>query len=150
MQEVTNAVDQTRREIETRYDFRGSKSSVQLQAAEIHIVADDNMKLKAMQEILKQKLAKRGVGLKSVTFQDPVPGGGDVLKQTVTVKQGMTDEELKRLNKMVREQKMKVTSQIQGAQLRVTGKKRDDLQEVIGYFKQAVQDIDLQFVNFRD
>ncbi|MBX7136984.1 MAG: YajQ family cyclic di-GMP-binding protein [Oligoflexia bacterium] len=150
LQEVTNAVDQTRREISTRYDFKDSKSSVELKVAEIHIVADDNMKLKAVQDILRQKLSKRGVSLKMVVFEDPIPGGGDTLKQTVKVKQGLQDEELKRVNKAIKEMKFKVTSQIQGNQLRVTGKKRDDLQEVIGALKGQIQDLELQFTNFRE
>jgi len=152
LNEVTNAVDQTSREIATRYDFKDSKSSVTLNLKDkvIDIVADDNMKLKALNEILKQKLSKRGISLKSVVFEEAKPAGGDLLKQVVKIKQGLTDEELKKLNKQIKETKMKINSQIQGDQLRVMGKKRDDLQEAIAYLRANVTDIELQFVNFRD
>ena len=143
-QEVKNAVDQVQREIAQRYDFKNSKSAVALKdIATIEIVA-------ALQDLLRQKLAKRGVSPKSAKFNDPVKASGDSLRQEVKVKQGLTDDELKRLNKLIKEQKTKVNSQIQGDQLRVSGKKRDDLQAVIAALRAAVTDIDLQFVNFRD
>ena len=152
MNEVTNAVDQTSREIATRYDFKDSKSSLSLNAKDsvIDIVADDNMKLKALNEILRQKLSKRGISLKSVEFEEAQPAGGDTLKQIVKIKQGLTDEELKKLNKQIKDIKLKVNTQIQGDQLRVMGKKRDDLQEAIAFLKANISDIELQFINFRD
>lgn len=150
LQEVANAVDQTRREIETRYDFKGSKAEVTLNDNVITIIADDQMRLQSVQDILRQKLAKRDVNLRSVTFEDARPAGGDTLRQEVKIKQGLETEELKRLNKLIKAQKFKVTSQIQGDQLRVSGKKRDELQEVINHFKLEVSDLDLQFINFRD
>ena len=150
MQEVMNAVEQVRREIGQRYDFKGSKVSVTLEGEEVHLVADDNMKLKSVQELLKQKFAKRSVSLKSVVFEESVPAGGDVLKQTVKIRQGLKDEELKRLTKIIKGLSVKVQSQIQADQLRVTGKKRDDLQVVITELKNGVQDLDLQFINFRE
>ena len=150
LQEVRNAVDQTRREITTRYDFKDSKSSVDITDTIITVMADDKMKLKAVQEILRQKLAKRNVSLKSVIFEDEQSVGGDMIKQIVNVKQGLSDEEQKKINKMIKGFKIKVTSQIQGEQIRVTGKKRDDLQSVIAELRSNVDDIELQFVNFRD
>ena len=150
LQEVANAVDQTRREITTRYDFKGSKAEVSLTDGVINILADDQLRMKSIQEILRQKLAKRNVSLRSVIFKDATPAGGDMLRQDVTVKQGLEAEELKRLNKMIKAEKFKVSSQIQGDQLRVSGKKRDILQEVISHFKQNVTDLELQFTNFRD
>lgn len=150
LQEVANAVDQTRREIETRYDFKGSKSEVSVSDAIINILADDQLRLKSIQEILRQKLAKRNVSLRSVVFQDAKPAAGDMLRQEVTVKQGLEADELKRLNKMIKAEKFKVSSQIQGDQLRVSGKKRDELQDVISHFKQAIKDLELQYINFRD
>lgn len=152
MQEVKNAVDQVSRELNQRYDFKGSKSSVELREAEsrIVVVADDNMKLTAIQEIMRQKLAKRGVSLKSVEFKPETKAGGDTLRQEIDVKQGMSEEQLKKVNKVVKESKIKVTSQIQGDQVRVTGKKRDDLQDVIAVLKSEIKDIDLQFTNFRE
>lgn len=103
-----------------------------------------------MEEILRQKLSKRGVSLKSVTFEEAQAAGGDTLKQTVTVKQSLSDDEKKRINKLIKESKLKVTSQIQGDQVRVTGKKRDDLQTAIAHLRASASDLDLQFTNFRE
>lgn len=149
-QEVKNALDQARREIETRYDLKGSKCSIEQADSVLTIIADDQMKLKAVQEILRQKLSKRGVSLRSVEFKDPESASGDTLRQLVQIKDGLTDDELKKINKTIKTLKIKVTSQIQGDQVRVTGKKRDDLQSVISHLKQELKDVDLQFVNFRD
>jgi len=152
MQEVKNAVDQTAREIQTRYDFKDVKATVELHEKEgaIALHAPDKLRLSAMEEILKQKLSKRGVSLKSVTFADPQPAGGDTLRQSVTVKQGLSEDERKRINKLIKDTKLKVTSQIQGDQVRVTGKKKDDLQTAIAQIRTSVTDLDLQFTNFRD
>ncbi|MCL4147962.1 UNVERIFIED_CONTAM: hypothetical protein GTU68_031396 [Idotea baltica] len=148
--EITNAVDQVTREIANRYDFKGSKSAIELKENLIEIVADDDMKLRAVQDVLKQKLSKRGISLKSVDFKKEEKAGGDLIKQEVEIKNGLTQDELKKLNKLVKAEKMKVSCQIQGDQLRVSGKKRDDLQTVIAFFKEKVTDLDLQFENFRD
>lgn len=150
LQEVRNAVDQVAREISQRYDFRGSKSSIELKELIILLEADDKMKLAAMQDLLRQKLAKRGVGLKSIEFKDEQKASGDSLRQEVHVKQGLKDDELKKINKLIKELKLKVNSSIQGDQLRVSGKKRDDLQDAIAAIKVQVKDIDLQFGNFRE
>jgi uncharacterized protein YajQ (UPF0234 family) len=151
MQEVRNAVDQVRREIGTRYDFRGSKSKIELKdEGVVEILSEDDMKLRAVQDIFRQKLAKRQISQKSVIFEPSERAGGDMQRQVVKIKQGLQDDELKKLNKMIKGQKMKVTSQIQGDQLRVTGKKRDDLQTVIGFLKENADDLELQFTNFRD
>ncbi len=152
MQEVKNAVDQVSREILTRYDFKDAKVTVELKEkeGEIILVAQDKMKLAAVQDILRQKLSKRNVSLKSVTFEDPEAAGGDTLRQVVLVKQSLSDDERKRINKLIKELKLKITSQIQGDQVRVTGKKRDDLQSAIAELKAAANDIDLQFTNFRE
>ncbi len=152
MTEVLNAVDQTRREIGTRYDFKGSKASVELHEKEstIDLKAEDKMKLDSLGDMLKQKLAKRGVSLRLVEFGEQEKAGGNTLKQTAKVKQGLTTEELKDLNKLVKQQKLKVTCQIQENQLRVTGKKRDILQEVISVLKSDAKNLELQFTNFRD
>ncbi len=151
-QEVLNAVDQVKKEFTTRYDFKGSKASVELKEKEqeIIILADDDMKLSALQEMIKQKLAKRGVSLKSVTFDPETPAGGNMLRQVVKVKQALTSEELKRLSKTVKDEKLKVNVSIQGDQLRVVGKSRDELQGCIQFLKSKIDDLDLQFENFRD
>lgn len=150
IQEVRNAVDQVKREIGSRYDFKGTKVEVELVDHLISIHADDALRLKSVNELLREKLAKRKVSLKSVEFKDSVPAGGDTVKQDVIVKAGLTDEELKKVNKEIKGTKFKVNSQIQGDQLRVMGKKRDDLQSVIAHLRGAITDIDLQFINFRD
>lgn len=150
IQEVRNAVDQVQREISTRYDFKGTKVTVELVDELIKVHADDSMRLKSVQTLLMEKLAKRKVSLKSVEFKDPTPAGGDTIRQEVIIKQGLSDEDLKKINKKIKDQKLKVNTQIQGNQLRVMGKKRDDLQSVIQFLRGDVTDIDLQFNNFRD
>ncbi len=152
MQEVKNAVDQVSREIGQRYDFRDAKATIELHEKEgiILLHGPDKLRMGAMEEILKQKLSKRSVSLKSVTFDEAQPAGGDTLKQSVTVKQSLNDDEKKRINKLIKESKLKVTSQIQGDQIRVTGKKRDDLQAAIAQLRSAASDLDLQFTNFRE
>ena len=152
MQEVKNAVDQVQREVATRYDFKGVLADITLNEKEgqIAIHTADKMKLSALEEMLKQKLSKRGVSLRSVTFEDAQPAGGDTLKQTVNVKQSLTDEERKSINKAIKDTKIKVTSQIQGEQVRVTGKNKDDLQTAIAELRARMTEMDLQFVNFRD
>lgn len=148
--EVLNAVEQAKKEIAQRYDFRGGKSSLELKENVVTVIADDKVRLGAIHEILKQRFAKRGVSLKSLEWKDPESASGDTLRQLVIIKEGLTPEELKRLNKLIKESKLKVSSQAQGNQLRVTGKNRDDLQEVIQQLRTEVQDIELQFNNFRD
>jgi hypothetical protein len=152
MQEVKNAVDQTAREIQTRYDFKDANATVELNEKEatINMHGPDKLRMGALVEILKQKLSKRSVSLKSVTFEDAQPAGGDTLRQKVTVKQGLTDEERKKINKFIKDTKLKVTSQIQGDQVRVTGKSRDDLQTAIAEMRTRLTDLELQFINFRD
>ena len=150
MHEVNNGLDQVRREIGTRYDFKGSKSSVELKEGFIEVIADDEMKLSAVQDMLRQRLAKRGISLKSLEFDEAKKAGGDTIRQEVKLKDSLSSDDLKRLNKLVKAAKLKVTCQIQQDQLRVTGKKRDDLQNVISLLKEQVEDLDLQFVNFRD
>lgn len=152
IQEVKNGIDNTRREVDTRYDFKGVVASIDYQEEEsaITLVASDKMRLTALVEMLKQKLAKRNVSLKSIEFEEPQPAGGDTLRQRAIVKQGLSEEERKRITKLIKDSKIKVNSQIQGDQVRVSGKNRDDLQLAISHLKSAVQDLELQYVNFRD
>lgn len=152
IQEVKNAVDQTHREIQQRYDFKDSNATIELKEKEgvIALHGPDKLRMSAMEEILRQKLSKRGISQKSVTFEEPTPAGGDTLRQTVTIKQALTDEEKKKINKLIKDTKLKVTSQIQGDQVRVTGKKRDDLQTAIATLRTSITDIELQFTNFRE
>ena len=151
-QEVKNAVDQTQREIKTRFDFKGANATVEVNEKDwtITLQGPDKLKMAALEEILKQKLSKRGVSLKSVTFEALQPAGGDTLRQKVLVKQGLTEDERKRVTKNIKDSKLKVTAQIQGDQVRVSGKKRDDLQSTIAHLRSSITDIDLQFTNFRE
>ncbi len=151
MQEVDNAVNQTRKEIETRYDFRGSKSKIEFDKEQIVLHADDDMKLKAITDMLNQKIVKRGVGVRALDYKEPDKGTGGIIRQTVLIKQGISQEDGKSIIKIIKNlPQKKVQAQIQDDQVRVTGPKRDDLQSVIAALKEEVKNIDLQFVNFRD
>lgn len=152
MQEVLNAVDQTKREIGTRYDFKDADASVELLEKESLVVIEvnDRMHLTAVQQILREKLARRSVSLKSVEFEEPEKAGGDRLRAKVKIKQALDSDELKALSKEIRQLKFKVQAQIQGDQLRISGKKRDDLQTVMTHLRAAMPELELQFVNFRD
>ena len=151
-QEVTNAVDQAKREISTRYDFKGSKASIELKEkeSEIILMGEDKMKMSALQQITFQKLSKRQVNLKSIAVGEKVQAGGGLMRQVLKIKQDLSQEELKRLAKIIKDKKMKVSPSIQGTQLRVTGKKRDDLQTCIQILESEAEDLALNFDNFRD
>ncbi|MFW7380523.1 MAG: YajQ family cyclic di-GMP-binding protein [Oligoflexus sp.] len=151
LQEVDNAVNQAAKEIETRFDFRGGQSSIDFDRKEqkIKIIADDDMKLRSMHQILEQKLAKRSIDLRSLEYGKEESAGGQRLRQTVTLKSGLEKEAAKRINKLIKDSKIKVQTQIQDEQIRVTGKKIDDLQAVIATLKQEEFGLPLQFVNMR-
>jgi cyclic-di-GMP-binding protein len=152
LQEVDNAINQARKEIETRYDFKGSKCSIDYDKnATITLVAEDSMKLRSVSEILNQKMAKRGISLKSLEYKETEKASGDTIRQDVVLKQGIKTDDAKRIVKAIKEGKLKkVQGQIQGEQVRVSGPKRDDLQEAIQLVKSEIPDLDLQFTNFRD
>lgn len=150
MQEVDNAVNQARKEISTRYDFKDSKSRIDFDKENLTLLADDNMKLRSITEILNQKLAKRGIGLRSLDYQEPEKAGGDMLRQQVVIKQGISTEDARKIVKLIKDASLKkVQAQIQQDQVRVSGPKRDDLQQVIKLVKEKV-DLELQFINYRD
>ena len=150
--EVLNAVENAMREVTTRFDFKGSNASIEWKQKEhlLVLIAEDDMKLTALREILNQKLSKRGVSLKSITYKEFTKAGGDTLRQEAEVRAGLTPEELKSMNKFIKTLKVKVSSQSQEDQLRVTGKKRDDLQEVMTALREEYKDLDFSFQNFRD
>ena len=153
MQEVDNAVNQTRKEIQTRYDLKNTKCSIELEkdGSFLTVHAEDNMKLKAVTDILGQKMAKRGVGLRALDFQEPEKSSGDSLRQKVLIKQGISTDDGRRMVKVIKEAGLKkVQAQIQDDQLRVSGPKRDDLQVVIKTLKEKIDNLELQFVNYRD
>ena len=150
MQEVDNAINQARKEISTRYDFKGSSSSIEWEKTTITLNADDKMKLSALEEILKQKLSKRGIGPRALDFKEPEKSSGDGLRQLVEIRQGIAIEDARKIVKLIKDKKLKkVQAQIQSDQVRVSGPKRDDLQGVIAILKEEV-DLELQFINFRD
>ncbi len=148
--EVDNAVQNVLREIETRYDFKGSSSTLEHKEGVITIHAEDDLKLKQVQELLKGHATRRSVDAAFLDFQDPEPAAGQSVRQTVRVKQGIDKDLAKRIVKEVKGSKMKVQVAIQGDELRVTGKKRDDLQEVIQFVKGLGLEQPLQYKNFRD
>ncbi|MCB0345104.1 MAG: YajQ family cyclic di-GMP-binding protein [Bdellovibrionales bacterium] len=151
LQEVDNAVNQARKEVETRYDFRGSNSKIEFDKKElITLHASDKMKLQAMTDILNQKISKRGVGIRALDYKEPEEASMGSMRQQVMIKQGISSDDAKKIVKLIKDEKMKkVQAQIQQEQVRVTGPKRDDLQSVIALLKEKV-DLELQFVNFRD
>lgn len=150
IQEVRNAVDQVNREITTRYDFKGANASIELSSDDkITMRADSDFQLQQMSDIFKQKAVKRSLDLLSFKFKDAVINLNNA-QQEILVNQGIESDQAKKLVKMIKETKIKVQAAIQGDQLRVTGKKRDELQEVIAFLKEAKVEIPLQYVNFRD
>lgn len=147
--EVTNAVDQANREITTRFDFRGSNAKVEMAKNTITLIAPSDFQLKQLDEILRNKLAKRNVDVRALEYKEPDVKLNEA-RQTVEVKQGIETEQAKKIVKLIKEANLKVQASIQGDQVRVTGKKRDDLQAVIAMLREAKVEIPLQFENFRD
>lgn len=148
--EANNAIQNVMREISTRYDFKGSKSKVEIAEALITIHADDQMKLRQVHEILQGNLQKRGIEPGSLDYQKEEPAAGQSVRQAVKIKEGIEKELAKKLVKEIKDGKFKVQAAIQGDELRITGKKRDDLQEVIAFIKGLKIEQPLQFKNFRD
>jgi len=150
MQEVDNAVNNARKEVVTRYDFKNSKSEIQLEKDHLLLISDDDYKMKALTDILHTKLIKRGVDLKSLEMGKVEQGAGGLVKCRVGLVQGIATEKAKEIVKMIKDSKFKVTAQIQENQLRVSGKSRDELQIVIAAVRAKDFGIPLQFTNFRD
>lgn len=151
MQEVRNAVDQASREIETRFDFKGSDSALELdeKAAQIKLGSSDETRLKSMVDVLQSKLHKRGVDIKSLDLGKIEEGSKGSVRQTATIRQGVDADTAKKIVKLIKDSGLKVQAAIQGDQVRVTGKSRDDLQNVIAALKGADLNVPLQFINYR-
>jgi len=149
MQEVTNALDQARREIETRYDLKGSKNEVTLEKTDITVTAPDDMKLKAVVDILQSRLHKRGVPLKALTYGTVEQAAGGALRQKIALQQGIPIEKAKEIVRMIKDSKVRVQAAIQEDHVRVSGKNRDDLQKIIAMFRDKDLGIALQFTNYR-
>jgi uncharacterized protein YajQ (UPF0234 family) len=151
LQEVSNAVQQAVKEIGQRFDFKGSKSSIELNKdkAEIILASDDEYKLKSLTEILKAKLVKRNVSLKSLNFGSLEKAAGDTVRQSVSLQQGISQERAKDIIKLIKDTKLKVQSEIQKDQVRVRAKKIDDLQSLIQLLKGKDFDFHIEFINYR-
>lgn len=149
MQEVTNAVDQARREIDTRYDLKGTRSAIALDKTGMTLTAPDDMKLKAVVDILQSRLHRRGVPLKALVYGTPEPAAGGTLRQRIDLQQGIPIEKAREIVRLVKDAKLKVQASIQEDKVRVAGKNRDDLQKVIALLREADLGIALQFDNYR-
>ena len=151
MQEVLNAENQATKEISQRFDFKGSKSSIELDKAKgtITLVSDDEYKLKSVIDILQSKLIKRGIALKALTYGKVEQAAGNTVRQVITLQQGIPQEKAKEIVKLIKDMKLKVNAEIQKDQVRVRAKKIDDLQAIIAKLKEKDFGIHIQFVNYR-
>ncbi len=150
MMEVKNAINQAMHEIRNRFDFKKSKSDISLGENEIILISDDDFKLKNVIDILETRLVKRKVPLKALDYGKIEEASGGTVRQVVKIKQGISKENAKNINKLIKNMRLKVQSQVMEDHLRVSGKKRDDLQLVIQELKEQDLDFPLQFINFRD
>src|SRR5688572_3866132 len=149
-QEVRNAIEQANKEIANRYDFKGSDARVEQNELELTVFADDEFKLGQVMDVLRARLAKRNVDVRSLEPGAIDKISGDKLKQPVVVKVGVPQEKGKQIQKLIKDAKLKVAASIQGDAVRVSGGKKDDLQAAIQLVKKSVADVPLQFINFRD
>ena len=151
MPEVLNAIQQASKEVQTRFDLKDSKSSIELKEKDnkILIASSDEYKLKAVIEILQSKLVKRKVPLKGLSFGDIIPSAGSTVKQEITLQQGIAIEKAREIVKKVKDSKLKVQASIQGDFVRIAGKDRDTLQQAIHLLRESDFGIDMQFINYR-
>lgn len=147
--EVTNAITQALKEIQTRYDFKGSKSDISLDNEELVLISDDEFKLSQLKDILLSKLIKRSVPVKNLDYGKIEGASGGTVRQRAKLVQGIDKESSKKINSLIKDSGLKVKTQIQGDQLRVTAKSKDDLQQVMAAVRAADLSIDVQFVNYR-
>jgi uncharacterized protein YajQ (UPF0234 family) len=151
MQEIRNAVDQASREVATRFDFKGTGTTVELKEEAIELHTESDQRLKALAQVLEEKLVKRKVSLKALSYGKPEEATKGTVRQTVTLNVGINQDKAKEIGKFIKELGLKgVSHQVQGQQLRVSGKKRDDLQDAIQKMREHDFGIPLQFTNFRD
>jgi uncharacterized protein YajQ (UPF0234 family) len=148
--EVKNAIEQANKEVSNRFDFKGSDARIEQKESELTVFADDDFKLGQVRDVLHAKFAKRGVDARLLTIDKPEKIGGDKVKQKITVKNGVETELAKKIVKMLKDGKLKVTTAIQGDIVRVTGAKRDTLQEAIALVRAGVTEVPLTYQNFRD
>jgi uncharacterized protein YajQ (UPF0234 family) len=148
--EVRNALDQTNKELSTRFDFKGSDARVEQKDSELTLYADDNFKLKQVTDVLLGKLAKRGLDVRALKPGNVEKIGGDKVKQVIVLREGIEQELAKRIVKAIKDSKLKLQATIQGPAVRVSGGKRDELQNAITLVKKTITDFPVQFNNFRD
>jgi uncharacterized protein YajQ (UPF0234 family) len=151
LMEVENAINQTAKEIDQRFDFRGGKSSIEFDktAKKIKIMADDEMKLRAIHQVMQQKMAKRNIDLRGLKYNAEEPASGNMLRQFIDLKAALEKEEIKEVTKLVKDSKIKVTTEVQGDQLRVSSKSIDELQAVMAMLRGKDIQFPLQFINMR-
>lgn len=149
LEEVKNAIQIAEKEILNRYDFKGSKSEMSLDNGELVLISDDDYKLEQLKDVLITKLIKRGVPTKNLDYQKVENALGGTVRQRVKLKSGIDKDDAKKINNAIKESKLKVKSQIQDDQIRVTGKSRDDLQAVMQLVRELELSVDAQFTNFR-
>jgi uncharacterized protein YajQ (UPF0234 family) len=149
LQEVNNAINQAHKELQTRFDFKGSKSEINYDGEQITLIGDDEFKLKNVVDILEAKLVKRGINLKALRYGKIEPSARDTVRQRVNLVQGIDKELAKVITKLVKESKIKVQASVQNDQVRISGKNRDDLQAAMKIIKDHEFNIPLQFINYR-
>ncbi|MDX8397277.1 MAG: YajQ family cyclic di-GMP-binding protein [Mariprofundaceae bacterium] len=150
LQEMDNAVNQVKKEITTRYDFKHSKASIELNDGKITVVGDDVNNVNTVTEILRAKMVRRKLEVSALEYGEIEAASGDTRRQEITVKQGIDQDNAKKIVKLIKQEKMKVQAAIQGDQVRITGKKRDDLQAVMALIRGMNIDRPVGFTNFRD
>lgn len=147
--EVTNAINQTTKEVSQRFDFKGSKANVELKDKDLELTAEDETKLRNMNDILQGKFVKRGIALKALDYQKIEPAAGGTVRQAVKIQQGIPGDKAKEIVRFIKDAKLKVQASIQGDTVRVSGKDRDVLQDVIAKLKATDFGIDMKFDNYR-
>jgi hypothetical protein len=150
MVEVKNAVDQTAKEIGTRFDFKGTSAAIEIKEKEITLTGDADFQLQQIMDVLLNKMAKRNVDVRFLDKGDVQKAGGDKVKQVLKVRSGIETEQAKKIQKLIKDSKLKVQAAIQGDAVRVTGKDRDVLQDAIALVRKEMADLPLSFNNFRD
>lgn len=150
MQEVDNAINQARKEIATRYDLSGSKSKIDWDKQKIDLVADNDMQMRALIDIVREKAMRRKIDARALDIGKMEDAAGGLMKCEIKLKQGVPTETAREMVKAIKNSKIKVQAQIQENQVRVSGKKRDDLQQVITFMREGKYELPLQFINYRD
>ena len=147
--ELTNAIDQANREISNRFDFKGTNSKIEMTDDNLTIISASEFQIKQINDILETKLTKRGIDIRCLEYGEIIENNNEA-RQTVAIKKGVDKELARKIVKLIKNSKLKIQAAIQGEQVRITGKKRDDLQQAIATLKEEKFDIPLQYVNFRD